>query len=57
MTAEELDQLYTQACYAMTDAGAEKTELFLSRLVLLLMHEIDEAPRIARAIAQAREGL
>ena len=57
MTAEELDQLYTQACYAMTDAGAANTELFLSRLVLLLMHEIDEPQRILGAIAQAREGL
>ena len=57
MTAEQLDQLYTQACYGMSDAGAAKTELFLSRLVLLLMHEIDEPERILAAIAQAREGL
>jgi len=41
----------------MTDAGQAKTELFLSRLVLLLMHEIDEPERIRRAIAQAGEGL
>ena len=57
MTAEELDQLYTQACYAMTDAGAAKTELFLSRLVLLLMHEIDDPQRIKRALASAGEDL
>jgi hypothetical protein len=54
---EELDELYTRACHAMTDAGQAKTELFLSRLVLLLMHEIDEPERIRRAIAQAGEGL
>lgn len=57
MNAEELDELYTQACHAMTHAGQAKTELFLSRLVLLLMHEIDDPQRIRRAIAEAGEGL
>lgn len=57
MSAEELDELYTQACHAMTRARQAKTELFLGRLVLLLMHEIDEPERISRAIAEAGEGL
>ena len=57
MNPEELDELYTQACHAMTEAGQAKTELFLGRLVLLLMHEIDEPQRIRWAIAEAGEGL
>ena len=57
MTEEDLDELYTQTCRAMTSAGADKTELYLARLVLLLMHEIDEPQRIRRALAAAGEGL
>ena len=57
MTEEDLDELYTQTCRAMTSAGADKSELFLERLVLLLMHEIDEPQRIRRALAAAGEGL
>jgi len=57
MTDEDLDELYTQACRAMTNAGEEKTELYLARLVLLLMHEIDDPQRIKRALEAAAEGL
>ena len=56
MTEEDLDELYTQCCRAMTGAGVDKTELYLARLVLLLMHEIDEPQRIRRALAAAGEG-
>jgi len=41
----------------MTNAGEEKTELYLARLVLLLMHEIDDPQRIKRALEAAAEGL
>ncbi len=57
MTEEDLDELYTQTCRAMTSAGDDKSELFLARLVLLLMREIDEPQRIRRALAAAGEGL
>ena len=57
MTEEDLDELYTQCCRAMTAAGADQIELYLARLVLLLMHEIDEPQRIRRALAAAGEGL
>ena len=57
MTDEDLDELYTQACRAMTSAGEEKSELYLARLVLLLMHEIDDPQRIKRALEAAAEGL
>ena len=57
MTEEDLDELYTRACRAMTGVGEANTELYLARLVLLLMHEIDEPQRITRALAAAEEGL
>ena len=57
MTEEQLDELYTRVCRTMTAAGEENTELYLARLVLLLMHEIDDSKRIERALAAAAEGL
>jgi hypothetical protein len=57
VTAEELDEVYTQVCHAMTRVGEDKTELYLGRLVLLLVHEIDDPERIGRAIAHAGEGM
>ena len=55
MTDEQLDAAYTDVCRALTDAGEAGAERFLARLVLLLMHEVDDPARIARAVAAARE--
>jgi len=57
MNEQQLDELYTQACHAMTAAGNAKTELFLARLALLLMHELEDPVRIRGAIEAAGEGL
>lgn len=53
MTEQQLDELYTQTCHAMTALGAEKTELFLARLSLLLMQAVDDPARIRALIASA----
>lgn len=57
LNADELDEVYTRACYVMTDLGEAKTELFLARLTLLLMKEVGDAPRILAAIEAAKEGM
>ena len=57
MNDRQLDELYTQTCHAMTAAGKAKTELFLARLVLLLMHELDDPARIRGAIEAAARGI
>jgi hypothetical protein len=57
LNAEELDEVYTRACYAMTELGEAKSELFLARLALLLMKEVGDAPRIVAAIAAAKQGM
>jgi hypothetical protein len=57
LTPEELDEVYTRACYTMTELGEEKTELFLARLSLLLMKEVGDAARIQAAISAARDGM
>ncbi len=56
LDAQQLDDLYTDLCYRMTEAGAAVTAEILARLTLLLMHAVDDAPRIARAIDEALEG-
>jgi hypothetical protein len=55
MTDEQLDAVYTATCRALTAAGPGRGEIFLARLALLLMHEVDDTARIERAIAAAGE--
>ena len=43
LTDQELDEVYTRACYAMTELGEAKQPLFLARLALLLMKEVGDA--------------
>lgn len=57
LNADELDEVYTRACYVMTDLGQARTELFLARLTLLLMKEVGDSTRILAAIDAAKEGM
>jgi len=57
LNAEQLDEVYTRACYTMTELGREKTELFLARLSLLLMKEVGDVARIQAAIEAAKSGI
>jgi hypothetical protein len=54
MTDEQLDVAYTDVCRALTAAGAARGDLYLARLALALMHELDDPVRIATALAAAR---
>ena len=54
LTDQELDEVYTQACYTMTEIGEARTPLYLARLALLLMKEVGDARRIQTAIEAAR---
>jgi hypothetical protein len=54
LTDQELDEVYTRACYAMTELGETKQPLFLARLALLLMKEVGDAGRVRNAIEAAR---
>ena len=53
LTDQELDDVYTRACYAMTGLGEAKQPLYLARLALLLMKEVGDAGRIRAAIEWA----
>ena len=57
LISDQLDHVYTEACRTMTALGADKTELFLARLTLLMMKEVGDSARILDAVAAARESL
>ena len=52
LTDQELDDVYTRACYAMTELGEARHALFLAQLALLLMKQVGDAGRIRRASKQ-----
>lgn len=53
LSAQELDDLYTDFCYRMSEAGDAATPEILARLALALMHETGDAARVRRAIDAA----
>lgn len=57
LSADQLDHVYTEVCRGMTALGADKTELFLARLALLLMKEVGDSARILGAVEAARKSL
>jgi hypothetical protein len=57
MTEQDLDEIYTQVCRTIDAAGPGRSELYLARLVLLLMGEVGDRARIERAIEGALEGV
>lgn len=54
MTDQELDDAYTATCRTLAEVGEERSRLYLARLALLLMLELDDPAAIQRAITQAR---
>lgn len=53
LSAQELEDLYTDLCYRMSEAGEAATPEILARLALALMHEVGDAGRVRRAIDAA----
>jgi len=53
LTAQELDDLYTDLCYRMARAGEAATPQILARLTLLLIHAVGDAACVRQAIVQA----
>lgn len=57
MTDEQIDQLYADCARELGTVGEERAGLYLARLALLLMLEVDDPARVSQAIRAAREGL
>ncbi len=53
LSAQELDDLYTDLCYRMSEAGDAATPEILARLALALMHEAGDAASVRRAMDAA----
>lgn len=56
LSHQELDDLYTDLCYRMSEAGEAAMPEILARLSLLLMNEVGDAPRVRAAIDEALHG-
>lgn len=56
LTEQQLDDLYTDLCYRMTEAGPDALPKILARLSLLLMNEVGDAARVRGAIDAALAG-
>ena len=57
MPFEDLEAAYETLATAIDEAGEQGEALFLTRLVLLLAHEIGDIAVFRKAVAAAREGL
>lgn len=53
LQAQEIDDLYTELCYRLTEKGEAALPDILARLTLLLMHEAGDAQRVRQAITLA----
>lgn len=57
MPFEDLEAAYEMLAMAINSAGAQRETLFLTRLVLLLSHELGDITAFRNAVGAALEGL
>jgi hypothetical protein len=57
MPFEDLEAAYEILAMAIDSAGAQRETLFLTRLVLLLSHELGDITAFRNAVGAALEGL
>lgn len=53
----DLEQTYDQLAMAIDDATPARSELFLTKLVLLLAHELADPPRFEAMVREAQVNL
>lgn len=51
--AQDVDDIYTRICQVLDSVPAQSRELYLARLCLLLVGEIDEKESVMRLVDQA----
>ncbi|MEX3762318.1 hypothetical protein [Paraburkholderia phenoliruptrix] len=54
MTDSDLDRVYTALCQTLTTEGEAQAPLYLARLALLFITELDDAQRALSLIEAAR---
>ncbi len=53
LTPEQLDDVYTELCYSMTDRKYEEVHDMLARVALALIYEVGDVERVRGAIRAA----
>lgn len=51
--AQDVDDIYTRICQVLDSVPAQSRELYLARLCLLLVGEIDEKESVMKLVDQA----
>ena len=57
MTQDDVERVYEALAAKIDVVGAEKSELFLAKLALLLSHELGDAARVLELIEDASRHL
>ncbi|NKC15315.1 MAG: DUF2783 domain-containing protein [Gammaproteobacteria bacterium] len=57
MNFDELEVVYDLIAEAIDEAGSDNTPLLLSKLALLLAHEIGDLQTVKRAVEAAKQDL
>jgi hypothetical protein len=57
MSFEDLEAAYEALATAIDSAGAQREALFLTRLALVLIHELGDVTAFKKAVKTALEGL
>jgi hypothetical protein len=57
MSFEDLEAAYEALAMAIDSAGAQREALFLTRLALVLSHELGDVAAFKKAVKTALEGL
>mgnify|MGYP001261386261 FL=1 len=57
MTPRDVEIVYEALARTLDNTAAEKRDLFLSKLALLLAHELADADRVCRLIEEAAQNL
>jgi hypothetical protein len=57
MSFEDLEAAYEALAMAIDSAGAQREALFLTRLALVLSHELGDVTAFRKAVKTALEGL
>lgn len=57
MTPTDVEHVYDALAETLDAVGAEKSELFLAKLALLLSHEVGDRTRVITLIADAATNL
>lgn len=57
MTPKDVETVYEALALRLDDVGAQKREIFLAKLALLLSYDIGDAEKVCQRIAEASRNI